>query len=292
MLITPASISALNTDFKGQFQQAFKAATPKYKMISTEIPSTTGQNTYGFIDEFPTIREWLGDRVLQGLKGKSLTVINRDFEGTVALPKNDVEDDKMGFWDAKNEMLGQQAAYFPDTLVIDTLVSGFTTNSYDGKKFFAHDHAWKDEEWDNLFNLALDPDNFQTALEALVLMAGGGQSPIITTDFKVTLVHGPKLMGTAKQIVKMQYNEFGASNLHLDEAELFMHPRITDEKWILMISSVPLKPVLFQRRTNPRYVGPNDFPEELNKRKRLIFGVDFRCEAALSLWQLAVGSTG
>lgn len=291
MLITPATIAALNTDFRGQFQKAFVAAQPSYKEIATEVPSTTGSNTYGFIDEFPAIREWIGDRVLHGLKGKSMTVINRPFEGTIALPKDDVEDDKMGLWSPKTEMLAQQAAFFPDILCVDALMGGFTANGYDGVPFFSHVHPWKDTQFDNLLNLAFDATNFQSALIRLVENAGGGDSPIIGTNFSVTVVHGPKLMGAVKQVLKAQYNEFGASNIHLDEAKSFMHPRISDQRWVLTITSSPIKSVIYQPRTKPRFVGPNDFPEELNKRKRLIFGVDFRGEAAASLWQLAVGST-
>ncbi len=289
MIITPATISALNGDFKGQFQKAFNAAKPRYAEIATEIPSTSAFNLYGFIDEFPVIREWLGDRVLQGLEAKDLTIVNRDFEGTVVMRRNDVEDDKLGLWGTKTEMLAQQAALHPDSLVVDALLGGFTKKGYDGVNFFAANHVWKEKQFNNLLNLQLDPDNFQTALQLLIENAGGPDSPIIGTDFEVTLIHGPALMGTVKALLLREFGEFGASNIHLNDAKPFMHPRITGSKWILAITSLPIKPVIYQPRSKPNYTGPTDYPEEMNKRKRMIWGVDFRCEAAAALWQLAVG---
>ena len=43
-------------------------AQTQYGLIATTVPSTTGSEEYGWLGSFPNVREWLGDRVINGIE--------------------------------------------------------------------------------------------------------------------------------------------------------------------------------------------------------------------------------
>ena len=292
MPITPSALSTLNTNFKGTVQEAFRGATPMFSEVATEIPSNTKSNTYGFVDQFPGMKEWLGERTLEELEAKSLLVTNKHYEDSIQIDEDDYDDDELGLWSKQAEWLAQTAAYYPDVLVMNEVKKSFTENSYDGKTFFATDHSWKGDTYSNKLTLDLDDANFEEAFQLLVSNVGGSETPLIGPVFNVTLMCGPKLRATALRILESDFTSLMVSNVNKGSAKMFLHPQITNNDWMLAITSLPVKPWLFQRRSALRTMTPQDFPEERSKRKRFIWGVDYRCRAGKLLWQLAVGCKG
>jgi hypothetical protein len=53
------------------------------------VPSSSASETLGWLGQFPKMREWLGDRVINSLAMHGWTITNRRFESTVW-------DDKIG----------------------------------------------------------------------------------------------------------------------------------------------------------------------------------------------------
>jgi len=140
MIITPSAITALNVNYRREFQAAFTAANSKYQLISTVIPSSTKSNTYGWLGKFPKMREWIGDRVFNDMKAHSYAITNKDWEASVAVDRNDIEDDNLGTYTPLMQEMGYSAATYPDELVFPLLKAGFTTACYDGQNFFDAEH--------------------------------------------------------------------------------------------------------------------------------------------------------
>ena len=67
MIITNASLAALRTNFSNIFQSAFASAPVFADQLATTVASSTGVNTYGFMDRIPKMREWVGERQIQNL---------------------------------------------------------------------------------------------------------------------------------------------------------------------------------------------------------------------------------
>ena len=86
------------------------------------------------------MREWLGDRVVNNLKGEGWTIPNREFEQTIAVPRTKIEDDQYGIYSAMFEEMGRDAAEQPDRLVFELMSKGFTDKGYDGQRFYDTDH--------------------------------------------------------------------------------------------------------------------------------------------------------
>ncbi|MGY3852429.1 Mu-like prophage major head subunit gpT family protein [Aeromonas aquatilis] len=139
-IVTPALLQALFTGFKKNFEDAKGEAPAQYTKIATVIKSTTKSNTYGWLGKFPSLRKWVGDRVIESMKAHGYQIVNEDFEATVAVDRNDIEDDELGIYAPLFQEMGLAAGIHPDELCFGLLGAGFTTPCYDGQYFFDTDH--------------------------------------------------------------------------------------------------------------------------------------------------------
>ncbi|MEN3785469.1 Mu-like prophage major head subunit gpT family protein [Aeromonas veronii] len=139
-IVTPALLQALFTGFKKNFEDAKGEAPAQYTKIATVIKSTTKSNTYGWLGKFPSLRRWVGDRVIESMKAHGYQIVNEDFEATVAVDRNDIEDDELGIYAPLFQEMGLAAGIHPDELCFGLLGAGFTTPCYDGQYFFDTDH--------------------------------------------------------------------------------------------------------------------------------------------------------
>ena len=139
-IVTPALLQSLFTGFKKNFEDAKGEAPAQYTKIATVIKSTTKSNTYGWLGKFPSLRKWVGDRVIESMKAHGYQIVNEDFEATVGVDRNDIEDDELGIYAPMFAEMGRSAGIHPDELCFGLLGAGFTTPCYDGQYFFDTDH--------------------------------------------------------------------------------------------------------------------------------------------------------
>ena len=141
MIINRANLQSLYIGFKTNFQGAFDAAASEWSRIATEVPSTTKTNEYGWLGNFPNMREWIGPRAVQSIQNHGYALKNRPFELTVGVDRDDIEDDNIGIYKPMMEEMGRSAKAHPDQLVFGELLGGsFATACYDGQNFFDPDH--------------------------------------------------------------------------------------------------------------------------------------------------------
>ena len=140
MIVNQANLTTLFVGFKATFQKAFRDVQPTYQRVATTVPSTTREETYGWLKDFPRIREWAGDRVINSISQDSYRIRNKDWEFTVGVDRNDIEDDNFGIYAPMVAEIGRAAATFPDELVWPLLKDGFSANGYDGTPFFSATH--------------------------------------------------------------------------------------------------------------------------------------------------------
>lgn len=140
MLVTQAALDDLFRGFKTVFNEAFTGAETFRDRIAMVVPSMARDETYAWMGQMPNIREWVGDRVVQSLSLHGWTIANRDFEMTVSLSRNDIEDDRYGALKPIMSEMGRVAAQHPDQLLFQLLAAGFTSTCYDGQYFFDTDH--------------------------------------------------------------------------------------------------------------------------------------------------------
>ena len=140
MIISSTSLDALRVGFKSEFQRGLGMAPPLKDKVAMTIKSTTTENRYGWLTQMPGMREWIGARVIQNIAEAGYAILNRHFEHTIGVDRNDIEDDNLGQYSALFTRMGEAIAAFPEQLVWDALKAGFTTNCYDAQFFFDVDH--------------------------------------------------------------------------------------------------------------------------------------------------------
>ena len=140
MIVNPQNLRGIYIGFNTLFNKALTTVEPLYKQIATVTPSTTDAETYAWLGDIPGMREWIGDREVQNLTASGYIIKNRDFELTIGIDRNAIEDDKIALYNPSVEMLAQSAAMHPDELVFTLLASGFSVKCYDGEAFFSDAH--------------------------------------------------------------------------------------------------------------------------------------------------------
>lgn len=140
MIINKGNLTALFVAFKAAFSAGLGQAASQYALVSTNVPSTTSAEEYGWLGAFPNMREWLGDRVINGMASHGYSIRNKSFEMTVGVPRPAIEDDQYGIYSPMMSEMGRAAAAHPDQLVFNLLKAGASTLSYDGQNFYDTDH--------------------------------------------------------------------------------------------------------------------------------------------------------
>lgn len=139
-IITPALLASLRTGYSKAFQDALISTPTDWDKIATRVPSSSASNTYGWLGQFPALREWVGDRVLKDMAAQAYQVQNKLYEGTVAVKRTDIEDDNVGVYTPLFAEMGRAARAHADALVFGLLAAGESTLCYDGQNFFDTDH--------------------------------------------------------------------------------------------------------------------------------------------------------
>lgn len=138
MIINQGNLKTLYVAFKAAFQGGLGQAAPQFGTVATTVPSTTGSEEYGWLGKLPSLREWAGDRVINGIASSGYTIKNKAFELTIGVPRPAIEDDQYGVYTPLFTEMGRSAAAHPDELVFGALAAN--GNGYDGAAFFSGAH--------------------------------------------------------------------------------------------------------------------------------------------------------
>lgn len=167
MQINQGNLNGLYTAFLTIFNAMLEGVKPTWNMVAMEVPSTTRENDYRWMKKLPQVREWLGDRVVQNLEGEGYKILNRSWEQTIGVDRDDIEDDQYGVYNPLMAEMARAVAEHPDELIWSLLAAGFSTTCYDGQFFFDTDHP------------VLDVDGVEQSVSN---MAAGGETPWFLLD--------------------------------------------------------------------------------------------------------------
>jgi len=143
MIINAGNLHTMTVGFKTLFNQAFVATESHTEKLATLMPSIGSEDNHCWIGSAPTMREWVGDRVINNPEAFSYTIKNRTFESTIAVSREDIEDDKYGAYSPLVQQFGVLAKTHPDELIFGLMKAGFTGTCFDGQYFFDADHPVK-----------------------------------------------------------------------------------------------------------------------------------------------------
>lgn len=305
-VVTSDFLAAVMTNYQSLWEDNFLAgrAAQRRGLVATETPSTTLDETYNWLGTVPKMREWVGDRQLQGLSAHNYTIRNKHFESTIEVDRDTYEDDKLQLIRPRIQQLALEAARYEDELVFTTLTGGTAALCYDGQYFFDTDHvdpgATYQTSQSNLLSgtgtsLAQIRTDYETARAAMMNFKDGEGRPMSITPTHI--VCPPALEGQFRQLLNSEFFNAGAvaapvSNVWKGTADLIVSPYLTADSavdWYLLACDMPVKPLIFQMRKRPEFAAldnPND--EGAFMRRSYKYGVDARYNAGYGFWQLAV----
>ena len=306
MQITPANLDAIFYGFNLQYQAAYAAAETWFEKVASQIPSTGRENRYAWLDKLPLMREWVGERQYLNAMARGYALLNKDFELTLELDRNDILDDQIGVFSLAVPSMGEAVKKWPDDLVGAALIAGAATTCFDGQAFFSASHPKNlDDAGAGTFSnyssagKALTAANYaeiRAAMRSYVARDGKplGVNPNL-------LVVPPQLESAALQILHADFIAPAAAvgqgaantvqtNVLKGTAEVLVVPQLAgaDTAWYLLDTRRPIKPFVFQLRQAPSlvsYTSPTD--PEMFRRKKFIYGADSRGAAGYTLPFLA-----
>jgi len=139
--ITSAVLGAINNGLNLAYNTQLYAATADMTDFVFDAQSTGAAEVYPTLSTLQGVREWIGAREVQALSQSSFSITNRTFEETVAIKRENIEDDKYGMFSVVAGQLGRDANQLPPTLIGQLMTSGFTAPGPDGTTFFGSGHV-------------------------------------------------------------------------------------------------------------------------------------------------------
>lgn len=299
MLVDKASLSSVFIALKTTFNNAFTAAPSVWEKIAMKVPSTTGQNDYAWLSKFPKMRKWIGDKNVKALEAAKYTIKNDDFEATVEVDRNDIEDDTLGIYAPQAQMAGESARQLPDEIVFDLVNGGFSNTCFDGQYFFDTDHDVAGASVSNkgtkaltITTLAAATASYGAYRTAMRKFKDAEGRPLNITP--AVLLVPPALEDIALALMNSERLEDGKPNPYKGTAEVVCDARLTsDTAWFLLDTTKAVKPFIYQERKAPVFVQQTDpQTDDVFNRKKFKFGAEARAAGGYGFWQTAFGSDG
>lgn len=133
-----ATDAALNRYFSGGFGETQQC----WPLIADLVPSTGRSEVYTWFDEWPKLRRWVGDRHIKQMAEHHYTLVNEDWEGTIAIKRNELLDRTAHNRIPTARGMGRAVAKHPDEQIHKLLALGVAGDAiaYDKQPLFSKQH--------------------------------------------------------------------------------------------------------------------------------------------------------
>lgn len=291
MDINRANMQALFTGYNRIFLDAYQSyVDTTYAQFVGEVNAGTSQIDMPMLEQLTGMREWVDVREIKNLKSDKLTIKARFFEDTVAVKREDVEDDQYGLYNSLFQTMAQNAANLPNDITNELLAAAASAKWMDGAAFFGTTRKYGKEVISNKGTSALTYDSFNTAYDTMRTYKGhGGKSLGVKPNL---LLHGPSLRTTVADVIKAPIRAVTVG----DAAVTMPNPNanlvtpievdgITNSDWFLLDARKPFKPIIMFMRKRPNRLIRLDREEDENvfMNRQFIYGTDGRAEVAFAM---------
>lgn len=303
MLITKAVLAALQTSVSFIFRSAYRDTPTPVDTLATVVGSTHSIETYGWMQRLLAMREWIGPRVKQGLQTQAYTLKNRSFEATLAVDKEEIEDDSLGLFEPRAQELGRIAARIWFQLLVDALIAGTTTGlGFDSLSFFNASHTLNPAAvqsnalglgaLDNTLTPAGDTANavkINTAVAAMRNYLGeDGRRLGVSPNY---IVIPPSRRLAVNRVLSTALIEGGSTNVMSGYLKILEIPELDDfssgQNWYIADLTAPIKPLILQKRKEIELVSKTSLTDDnVFWQREFIWGVDCRGVAGYGPWWL------
>lgn len=295
-IITQQRVKDATVGFQTVFNKAMQETPSDWPKVAMKTQSQSAKEVYAWLQNTFGMKELIGEAIIEGLKGSSYELPNKEFHDTKAVKQADLERDNEGIYSPMFAMMGAGASRAYEELVFDRLVNGFTLKGYDDKAFFhaSHPTGYKSETFSNLGTKKISGANFDAARQALRKVKAANGKPW-GFGRKLLLVVSPTYETTARHFLNDEFASGGETNPYRGAAELLVTSFTLENEhaWFLLEVGWPVKPLLLQEEkpvTITSVNSPDDSYVLLNHE--FLYQAYGRYNAGYGLPQMAWGSTG
>ena len=299
LLVDKATLERIFTGFSTLFNNALKAAPTDWQRVAMVVPSSGAGNHYGWLERFPRLRKWIGEKFIKALKAGHYYKANEDWETTIAVDRNDIEDDQLGIYNAQAQMAGDAAGELEQIIVDDLRANSFTATGIDGQYFYDTDHPVGDTTASNKGTAALSAAT-QAAVAASYGLARIAIMALTDSEgMSLRLVPNLLEVGPAQEVVARIICEAdklvdNSPNPYRGTAAVYVNPAISDNSWFLHVTNKgSLRPYIIQMRKAPVLVPQVSMEnDDVFMKREYKYGAEARATGIYGFWQLSYGSTG
>lgn len=284
----------LEKGLRANFLKAFNEFEMNDHMeLLSLIPSAANNEKYGWLGAVPSMRVWADEKQIQSLESFSYTLINRDYEATLGVNRNALEDDQLGAIKLQVSELARQAKMFPRQLLIAAIAAGTTDLAYDGLPFFSASHSEGDSGVQSNIvtgtgvTVAQFKADFISARAKMFAFKNSRGEPMNEGVNKFRVVIAPSLQGVAEEALNSLLID-NTTNSIKGAADILISSRLSGNDWYLFELSGVLKPFILQERKPVQFVSLNEGSEGSFMRKSYLYGIEWRGTLGYGLWQKAV----
>jgi phage major head subunit gpT-like protein len=304
--VNASTLVGIQRTFRALFRDIFERTTPMWPMFAMKTESTNAAENYQWLGALSALREWVGTKHIDDLRGYDYTIKNIDWELTLGVRRNHIEDDQLGLYNPRIADLSKKAAQHPDKLLSEARVLGATTLCYDGQFFHDTDHViGSSGTFANVragagattANLITD---FRIARAAMLKFKNDAGEPFVESGMLLdrnsspfVMVVPPDLQAAAEEML-FATTLSQTSNVMMGAARLVVDTRLTDANdWYLEYVADSIKPYIYQERKPPQLVSldnPNT-SEAAFMRQEYFYGVEGRWNVKYGLPQYSFKTT-
>lgn len=287
--LTFEKLTEINKVFSAKFNQVLDDTSKDYLKIATEIVVNNNATVdYRWIADLPSMREWVGDRVLHGLSMWDYTIKKKRWEVSIEVDRDVILDDNIGI--AKPKIMDMAKAV--DDHYCESVFRLLEDNGtcYDGKKFF-DTHEINGVEFANFGENDLTEEGFNATLAQMTRLVKENGMPLRIRPNLVVVP--PELRAKAVELFKCERKANGATNPLFGMCEVLVSYDLLDKKsWYLLDTTRSIKPIILQVHKKPEFVARDKSTDEAAfMRAAYQYGVDTEDNVGYSLWELAFKNT-
>ena len=267
--------------------------------LAMHFPSTQESETYRWLGMVPQIREWVGGRQARPMRASGVTIVNKVWESTIRVDADEQRRDKTGQIMVRVNEMARRVATHPNKLLTTLMLSGESTECYDGQYFFDTDHSEGDsgtQSNDITYDAATpsaptDVEMFEAIVDAIgqILSVKDDQGEPMNESARKFVVMVPMTFWSATMIALSDYNRDAVNPLKTGDVfdvEWVANPRLTwTTKFAVYRTDGETRPFIFQEELPVQVQALAEGSElEINENQHQ-YGVKAIHAAGYGFWQ-------
>ena len=254
--------------------------------MATVFQSTTDKETYAWLGAVPAMSEWKDRRAIGGMYENDYTLKNKNYESTIEVDRNTIEDDKYQLIAPRVKSLAMRCVRFFNQMVFTQLNGSHATyKAYDGNYFTLATHPAIGDSGTFVNYLSGD---YASAVDKILI----GLDLAVATMRKFKDDRGVPMNLVPDCIVAPPELEFliqtalfpPVANEVRPELAFFPRSRIWTSPWLtdakdfyVCCTRAEVMPIILQMRKEPEVVALDDpKSEHVFMQRTFLYGVDTR----------------